>query len=165
MINAHPDGISYEHLMEYLFYVEFIYSIEMDENRAAAGIDLRYLYEYTTGNKNLSKALRSKPCSVLEMMVALSNRIEVGVMGDSEVGDQTYKWFWVMIDSLGLMDMSDDNFDSEYVDDVIDKFLHREYEPDGTGGLFIIPDYRDDLRDIDIWYQVCAYLNYISEDE
>ena len=41
MINAHPDGISYEHLMEYLFYVEFIYSIEMDENRAAAGIDLR----------------------------------------------------------------------------------------------------------------------------
>ena len=52
-------------------------------------------------------------------------------------------------------------FDKQYVTKVIGRFLNREYEPNGKGGLFIINNCNDDLRDVEIWYQLCWYLDSI----
>ena len=65
----------------------------------------------------------------------------------------------VMLHNLGLDSMTDDRFDVRYVEAVILRFLNREYEPDGTGGLFKIKNCKYDLRDVEIWYQLNWYLD------
>ena len=97
-------------------------------------------------------------CSVLEMMVALSIKCE-DIMGDDRFGDRTGQWFWGMIVNLGLGSMTDDRFDELYAEDVINIFLDRRYDPDGKGGLFRIKHCRQDLRNVEIWYQMCWYLD------
>lgn len=52
-------------------------------------------------------------------------------------------------------------FDERYADKVITRFLNREYEPNGAGGLFRIKDCPYDLRSVEIWYQMCWYFDSI----
>ena len=64
-----------------------------------------------------------------------------------------------MVVSLGLGAMHDANYDPEYVDSVIDRFLDREYESNGEGGLFTVKHTNRDLRTVEIWCQMCWYLD------
>ena len=80
-------------------------------------------------------------------------------MTNTEIGDRTPYWFWGMIGSLGLHGMTDDCFHEEYVSDVIDRFLNREYHYDGRGGLFSLSNPRKDMREVEIWYQMMWYLD------
>ena len=57
--------------------------------------------------------------------------------------------------------MSDDMFDKKYATYVINRFLNREYESNGKGGLFTINNCDEDLRNVEIWYQLCWYLDSI----
>lgn len=59
------------------------------------------------------------------------------------------------------VDMDDAYFDERYADKVITRFLNREYEPNGAGGLFRIKDCPYDLRSVEIWYQMCWYFDSI----
>ena len=80
-------------------------------------------------------------------------------MYDPNIGDRTEQWFWEMIVNLGLGGMMDDIFDVEHVEYIVDRFLNREYEPNGRGGLFFIRNCKYDLRRVEIWYQLCWYLD------
>ena len=153
--------ISYRILMSYLHNKVFRYSIPRDSNREADGIDLRYRFAYFNGYEEVPRCLEDRPCSVLEMMIALAVRCEESIMDDPDVGDRTGQWFWGMIKNLGLGSMTDAKFDEEYAESVIERFLNREYEPDGRGGLFRIRNCEEDLRDVEIWYQMCWYLDTI----
>ena len=153
--NLFSKHVSYDRLLSYLSHREFTIIIPNDINRAEDGIDLRLRYQSHTG-EHIS---RSIPCSVLEMMVALAIRCEESIMDNPAYGDRTAQWFWSMVRNLGLYSMTDDRFDSEYVSLVIDRFLDREYEPNGEGGLFKINNCKYDLRKIEIWYQLCWYLD------
>ena len=82
-------------------------------------------------------------------------------MDDPRVGDRTGQWFWGMITNLGLGSITDDRFDEQYVDSVIIRFMERNYEPNGKGGLFTIRNCDCDLRRVDIWKQLCWYLDSI----
>lgn len=150
--------ISYKSLFSFLHNVEFIFSIENDLNRAMDGVDLRYRYSLEIDDYSIMKILEDTPCSVLEMMVALAIRCEETIMDNTYYGDRTSQWFWAMMHNLGIDYMRDGRFNEEIAEDVIFKFLHREYEPDGQGGLFYIRDCRDDLRNEEIWTQLCWYL-------
>ena len=99
---------------------------------------------------------------MLEMMIALAIRCEEDIMNDSSIGDRTKQWFWGMVVSLGLGPMHDAYYDRDFVTDVLDKFVKGLYEPDGRGGLFTIPGCREDLRNVEIWYQLCWYLDTIA---
>lgn len=155
----------YKKLMEYLYHIDFRYKLFMDDNRAGDGIDLRYRfgYEKQYDDREIALYLDNRPCSVLEMMVALALRCEEHIMDDPRMGNRTAKWFWGMIESLGLYGMTDSNFDSTYVDDILTCFLERKYESDGAGGLFTISGCPHDLRFVEIWYQMNWYLNSILE--
>lgn len=148
-------NISYDKLLSYLSHREFTIIIPNDVNRAEDGIDLRLRYQMATG-EHIS---RREPCSVLEMMIALAIRCEESIMDNPAYGDRTAQWFWGMIRTLGLYSMTDNRFDINYVSSVIDRFLNREYAPNGEGGLFKISNCRYDLREIEIWYQLCWYLD------
>lgn len=82
-------------------------------------------------------------------------------MDDTQMGDRAGQWFWGMVHSLGLSPMIDPKFDRQFVDDVITRFLNREYEPDGNGGLFTIRHCAHDLRTVEIWWQLSWYLDSI----
>ena len=67
-----------------------------------------------------------------------------------------------MLDSLGLTDMDDCNFDRDKVDFVINRFNALEYANDGMGGLFYLPGTNLIMPSIDIWYQMMAYLKTLD---
>lgn len=140
-------GQSYRKLFEYLYSRDFYWSVLMDRNRAIDGIDLRSRY-------GCDNDLLDEPCSVLEMLIALSARIENQIMSDYDSGDRTSQWFWKMLTNLGLNRMDDDNFNEETADWLLSRFLNREYEYDGSGGgLFVLDNPFEDLREVEIWVQ------------
>ncbi|GHU53241.1 hypothetical protein FACS1894132_04870 [Clostridia bacterium] len=151
---------SYHKLLEYLHTIDFFYTIEMDGNREEDGIELRYRFcnERSYDSRIILSYLDIRQCSVLEMMVALAVRCEEHIMADPLFGDRTALWFWSMIDSLGLIDESDDQFHERRVFNILLTFLNRRYKKNGDGGLFKIEYSLLDLREIEIWYQMCLYL-------
>lgn len=157
---AHKD-ISYRKLFIFLHDVEFTYLIDMDSNRAYDGICLRRRFARTKNENDYRIILDilDGPCSVLEMMIALSIRCEEEIMDDPRYGDRVKQWFWNMLKTLGLSMMTDDIFDREYAEKVVSKFLNRHYTYDGQGGLFYIPECKEDLRKFEIWTQLCWFLN------
>lgn len=156
--------LSFRKLLYLLHDTEFTYMIEMDGNRYEDGVNLRYRfgYKYGVSDAEIADCLDTRPCSVLEMMIALSIRLEEHIMDDPDIGDRTGQWFWDMIVNLGLGSMDDSKFDKAYAIDVIRRFLNRDYGRDGKGGLFTIEHCRYDMRDVEIWYQANWYLDNIG---
>ena len=154
---------SYRKLFTRLYDTEFTYTIPMDGNRAEDGIDLRYRFgrEHLYSDAMVASCLDDRPCSILEMMIALSIRCEEHIMDDPDIGDRTGQWFWAMIASLGLGSMYDARFDRDRVDDILARFLERDYARNGEGGLFTVNLCRQDMRSIEIWYQMACYLKEI----
>lgn len=153
--------ISYRKLLMRLHDTEFTYCLQRDENRAEDGLSLRYRYVYHNGYDEEVVNYIDGPCSVLEMMIALASRCEETIMDDPAKGNRTGQWFWSMVVSLGLGGMTDDRFDRKYVDDTLARFLNRCYDADGRGGLFTVRHCEQDLRTVEIWYQMCYYLDSI----
>lgn len=159
-------NISFRKLLITLYNIEFTYIIDRDGNRASDGIGFRYRFgiENRYPKQDIERYLDTRPCSVLEMMISLAFRIEEEITDDPDYGNRTGQWFWNMITSLGLGTMVDKNFDRRYVEDVIFRFLNRQYEPNGKGGLFTVE--RDcDMRTAEIWYQAMWYLDENIECE
>ena len=152
--------ISYKKLLTCLHEIDFRYSILKDQNRAEDGLDLRYRFSCKTGIEYAELYLDNN-CSVLEMMIALAIRCEETLMDDPKIGNRTGQWFWGMITNLGLGSVTDDQFDRRRVETIITRFLDRDYEPDGRGGLFRVRNCDCDLRTVEIWYQLCYYLDTI----
>lgn len=154
--------VSFRHLLMYLHGVKFTYIIPKDQNRADDGIALRYRFAYDYRSPAAAETYLDGPCSVLEMMVALALRCEETIMDDTAFGNRTQQWFWNMIVSLGLGPMVDERFNKQEADYIIRRFLDRDYEPDGHGGLFTIRKCDRDLRKVEIWVQLLWYLDSIT---
>lgn len=164
--NRLKNKLSYRKLMQYLNSVIFVPIIDMDDNRRIDGIDFRYRFAYENGYPSLyideSFNWIKDDCTVLEMMIALSFRVEEQITDNYLFGDRTGQWFWVMINSLGLNHMDDKSFDRDYCENKVDIFLGRKYESNGRGGLFTIENPIRDMRDVDIWTQFMWYLDEIE---
>lgn len=148
----------YSLLLEKLFETEFTWKIPLDANRAKDGLNLRRDYIYEFNLNYWPEDLETTPCSILEVMIALASRCEIDIMNDPDIGNRAPEWFWEMIESLELIEMTNDNFNDDYVDWILARFLNREYEPNGRGSLFTINRHVD-MRRIEIWYQLQYYLN------
>lgn len=158
--------VSYKRLLNTLHELDFVYIIGQDSNRFEDGVNLRYRFGYENDipEEVVNNSLDDKSCSILEMMIALSLRCEEYIMVDDEIGNRTGQWFWNMIVNLGLGSMTDQRFDQNYVIFCIERFINREYEPDGEGGLVTIPNCRQDLRTVEIWYQMMWYLSDVLKN-
>ena len=156
--------MSYRKLLSHLHLIEFTWFIPFDDNRADDGVQLRRRFSLEQNDLSLQKFLRG-PCSVLEMMVALAVRCEDWIMDDDLMGNRAGQWFWGMVHNLGLSPMTDSEFDKDFIDTVIARFLNREYAPDGRGGLFTVKNSDRDMRTVEIWIQLSWYLGSIRNED
>lgn len=150
--NPAPSNTHWNLLRE-LHNTEFIWIEMMDENRADDGRELRTEFLGQIGWSPDPDWLRLG-CSVLEMLIAFSRRAAF------QTGRSAKKWFWEFLDNLGLTAFNDavpDRFND--IPTILERFLWRTYEPDGTGGLFPIPNTLQDYRKVEIWHQFCDYLD------
>jgi hypothetical protein len=149
------------YLFEALDHEVFKPRLPMDRCRAEDGLELRRRYISETGCVMADHGR----CSVLEMMVALAMRCEEQIMIDLDVGRRVGRWFFYMVRSLGML-LDRGIFTSPYtVAMAVRRFQNGTYAPDGRGGLFYIPGYPKDLRNVDLWYQMQAYLNHLRESD
>lgn len=153
----------YTRLCQILENIPFTYDLVMDGNRADDGINLRYRFGREMGYSDREIAtLDMSDCSVLEMMVALAIRIEVSIMDDPLQGDRTAVWFHEMLQSMELDMYTNLYVDANEVTRKVYRMLNRTYWSTGQGGLFTIPHCREDLRQVEIWYQMCWYFRDVG---
>lgn len=151
----------YTKLLRALHDTPFQFVLEMDQNRETDGVALRYRfgYENDISGDTIADAFDGYHCSVLEMMTALCIRCEEQIIDDIDIQKNIEKMFMDMICSLGLLDQTDIQFDYDTVVYTMERFLNRRYAPNGRGGLFTNSRIGVDMRKIEIWYQMCFYLD------
>lgn len=155
-----PNG-EYTKLFEYLYSVEFVYTIQNDSNRALDGINLRRRFARENPQidpTEIEYFLIPEPCNVLEMLLALAFRME-DIMHDDDYGDRTGDWLLEMLGNINLDSMNNDNFDPVYCYDAISVVLSRSYSRYCDGGLFPYKRDHKDARKVELWYQMCWYLD------
>lgn len=169
MFNVTDD---YRDLFIHLHSKPFRYTHPMDSNRNIDGIHLRNRFasshrinvdEFKEYYNGIDFGIFKDYCSVLEMMAALAIRCEESIMDDPAYGDRTDRWFWIMINNLELDAMENDLYNKEYVEYIIENMLDRNYDYHGAGGLFYVNNPREDMKNVEIWYQLCWYLNEFLE--
>lgn len=142
----------YHDLLKILHNKEFTWTIGMDKNRAEDGLELRtdFLLE-TDWERN--SAWLNQPCSVFEMLIALSKR----ACFQTDISERD--WFWTFMTNLGLEEYRRvTRPDLREIESIIDTFIERKYDPNGYGGLFPLRCPNHDQREIEIWHQFNEYL-------
>ena len=144
------EGRDYLYLLRSLFGREFYWDVPHDNNRVADGLHLRIeagFVEFDMG-----------PCSMLEMMIALAERIGKEIIHDYDLENNTAKWFWIMVDNCGLCKYDNANWDAESVRYIQSLVIFRGYGSDGNGGFFPLKNPKKDQRTVEIWYQMQAFI-------
>jgi len=156
-------GDTYETLLIKLHEASYSYapydiygftSIRNDENRYKDGTYLRY--EFVCDNRmpeEWQDTMLYGDCSVLEMLVALCLRSDVFYSGGPS------KLFWHIIENMGLIDCSDNNFDFEQInmiDQAIETLNNRLYNYNGAPGPFRVHS-GTDARSMELWAQCIEY--------
>lgn len=146
-------------LFKQLYTTEFVWTIPMDENRAEDGIALREQFLDEEGEyPYATDEWKGLACSVLEMLIALSRRVSF----EADQGDPR-AWFWELMHNLRLDSYTDathlSTAEHREVNHILETLMLRRYNRSGKGGLFPLRRPDKDQRNVDIWYQMNAYLN------
>lgn len=148
------------YLFDALDREKFFPACARDENRAEDGANLRQRYLQETGE---DAGRGQRRCSMLEMLAALALRCEESLMIDLDVGRRVGRWFFPMLENMAEP-LEHGIFGSPYtVMMACRRLCNRDYAADGKGGLFYIPGFQGDMRKMEIWYQMQAYLNYLRQ--
>lgn len=148
---------TYWSLLRQLYTKEFVWFVPNDDNRVEDGRDLRYEFIESQRIEVAERDWLNLGCSVLEMLMGLSRRLSF------EAGGESREWFWHLIDNLGFINCTDawykNSKHNEAVDDKLERLIFRTYDYDGAdGGLFPLSHPEEDQRNVEIWYQLSAYI-------
>lgn len=147
---------TYWSLFRQLYTREFVWLVPNDDNRCADGKDLRLEFCAIYHLDLVDPRWMELGCSTLEMMVALSRKLAFEAEGEPR------EWFWQLISNLGLGRCTDAwyrvTLGEEHVEEVIDTLIFRTYSYEGDGGLFPLRNADRDQRQVEIWYQMNAYI-------
>lgn len=143
---------NYYTLLEILHRTEFVWAVPGDRHRVEEGLELRL--DFLRETKQASEdSWETQPCSVLELLVALSKRASF------QTGMKLKVWFWELMTNLRLDEFRRvDTMGEHIINDILSTFIWRQYRPDGDGGLFPISRTNVDQRKNEIWYQFCEYV-------
>lgn len=159
-IRGEEDGGSrtYGGLIALMFNTEFVELVPNDDNRIGDGTGLRieFCHEFGVDRPDFIEDLG--PCSFLEVLIALSRRLAFNA------GSTPRGWAWALLRNLELDRISDPvgPTKTQRIQDILDQCIHRTYGPDGVGGFFPLAAPREDQRQVEIWYQMAAYLGELE---
>lgn len=149
---------TYWSLLRQLYVKEYIWIVPNDDNRVEDGRDLRHEF-FEECHVAPDHDWAGLPCSMLEMLIGLSRRLAFEDEGGSR------DWFWHMLDNLELSRINDGYFDRhkedkmlQIINEIADRLIWRQYDQNGSGGLFPLNHPTEDQRDVELWYQMSAYL-------
>jgi hypothetical protein len=150
---------TYWKLLLQLYKKEFIWFVANDDNRIADGTDLRYEFVDAAGLQDVDDAWIRMGCSMFELLIGLSRRLAFEAEGEPR------DWFWHLVENLGLILITDSRMNKDYagsyaelIDLVLDRVIYRNYNPDGSGGLFPLQHTEKDQRKVELWYQLSEYV-------
>ena len=148
------DGKSHSRLLEQLFLKEFVWFVPNDDNRAIDGRELRQEF-LGEERADVDPDFTGCGCCMFEVFFGLARRME---FEDLEERDCQF-WFWHLIKNADLYRFDDKKRPfQDTVDEILEKIIWRTYGPDGQGGLFPLKNPCDDQREVELWYQMSAYL-------
>jgi hypothetical protein len=151
--NIDSPELTYWKLLRLLFTKEFTWSIQMDENRAEDGKQLREEFMRDLYLDEVDENWMDLGCSMLELMIGLSRRLAW------EADGEAHFWFWKLVENLGLHQYSDDRrLMRTRINAVLDSVIDRTYAPNGEGGLFPLRNPKKDQRQVELWYQLSEYV-------
>lgn len=159
--NRNPER-SHWLLCELMFKTEYDGWLPNDHNRASDGRELRYEFIEAFDLKEDPNWLEI-PCSIFEMLVGLSRRASFQSFDHNRT---SYYWFWKMCDNLEIRKYTDERWNdgiAEAVSEVLSVLNSRAYESNGQGGLFPLRNPPSDQTQMELWYQLSAYL--LENDE
>lgn len=141
-------------LLKQLYATEFEWMVPNDDNRVEDGRELRYEFVTAARLPRVEASWMGLGCSVLEMLIALSRRLSFEAEGEPR------DWFWTLMANLDLDQYNDAEYDGfiTEIDKKLRRLVMRQYRRDGKGGLFPLNHPEKDQRDVEIWYQLSAYL-------
>lgn len=148
-----PDDPAYFEMLDHMFKTKFDWFIPNDNNRAQDGVDLRnrFIFERSTGRPD--RSWLSEDCSFLEMVIALANRLAF------QIDESLPNAFWHILRNIGIDDsFCDELIDHQVLEDILYTVIWRNYEEDGSGGFFPLEDYSKDQREVELLYQMYAYV-------
>jgi hypothetical protein len=146
---------SYSDLIRLLGTKEFVWLIPHDDNRIGDGLDVRRDFYAETGVEG-----DLGPCSVLEILVALSRRLSF-IADGPESG-----WAWQLLCNLELDKYKDPIGPRQAVtvETILETLIWRTYSEDGQGGFFPLAWPDEDQRYVELWYQMEFYVSEIHPD-
>lgn len=150
-------------VLDILHSIQFVVRHRDDTNRVFDGEDLRYRFGNVENIPDavIAATIDSRPCSVLEMMAALSLRAGENVFGYPIVKEGATWLFWEMCRNLDILD---DKNSLMGIKEKVKAFLERDYRDDGRGNIFSFPGIDKDIRKAEIWNQAMVYINYHYDD-
>lgn len=139
-------------LMSTLHDCEFVALVPNDDNRIEDIKELKVEFLHDAEIPNIDRAWLEN-VSFLELLVVLARML------DFETDSGVEFCFTLLLANLGLSDLNDSvEFNPDEVRATVDKVVSRTYEPNGQGGLFPLRWPPEDQREIDLWYQLNAYV-------
>jgi len=152
---AKDPSLTYWKLLRLLYSKEFVWLVPNDDNRIEDGKDLRriFLQEKEIDPDRVDSDWMDLGCSVLELMVALSQKLAFEAEGSAAY------WFWDLMRNIGLNRYNDrGRLPKSRVEDILNDVIFRQYDADGTGGFFPLRNPQEDQRQIELWYQMSSYI-------
>lgn len=135
---------------------EFVWFVPNDDNRLIDGFDLRVEFLHENGvHDGLQDLVEDMgPCSFLEILIVLSRQLAF------ETGDDAPGWAIQLLRNLELFKMTDPvgRVRAEQVDQIMERVIWRRYDADGCGGFFPLGHPLQNQREVELWYQLNAYV-------
>lgn len=153
------DRIEYEDVLLLLYSTDFYSLVPYDDNRAFDGLHLRVEYYEETQTHIPRHDIRNHiPCNLLELILGVAIRMSY-VIFDPAVEDEEdiIHYFWLLISNLRLEP-------GKHMTNsiIIERFLERQYKPNGEGGLFPLKYPKRNMKNIEIWYQMMEYITELQ---
>lgn len=159
-IDQRTSGRNYGILAQTLHSMEFRAKLSADKNRGMDGMQLRVNFMQQHGPYGSST--NRGPCTMLEFFIAMAKRMSFLMNGNDSCHHSEY-YFWVMMRNLGLTKLTDDKWNylngDFYVEEAIWRVLNRQYDSDGSGGIFPLRRPKEDQRGVEFWYQMQGWLS------
>lgn len=169
LINAdNYKGKSYIKLCSLLNKVPFEPVIKLDTNRVSDAQSLlreTYIQSksewYRMDDDNVME-LSTCPVSFLELIISLAMRIDLDFMREINGVDNTRIYFWVLVRNLGILEFDDEHWGEDAIVSIVNRLnivQDRKYDFNGNGGLFPLENAEMDQRNVQIWNQLCQFVN------